>query len=606
VSTEEVDYVEQGFYAETQADERVCPGIFLDQLTAIEDVTDRVRGAAPEGGTPRQVADAMDSEQDAIEEECGEAGDDIVCQVVSLFHGGQYQLYTYRRYAPVKLVFAPELQAGFYGGDPDNFTYPRWALDVSFVRAYGADGAAVETPNHFGWDEDGADEGELVFVTGNPGSTSRQATVAQLLYEQRARHPFVVDRFAALRAYLLEVAGRGPEAERAVRGQLFGVENTLKLYRGQLEGLRDPELMGRKIRWEREFRDQVMADPSLRQRYGTVWDSIAAIAAERADHYAAYNLANPRVLPVPHLQIARAMVAYGRELAMPEAERDSAYRGDALQETRTTLAERPLPAPRDVRSLLRSRLRLIQDWLEEEHPLRDVLEGSASAQDAAYTLLSDTQLADSTFRARMLDGGLEAMRASGDPLLAAALVMDSVYRELDARWDELNAAGTVQEERLADALFAVFGTDLPPDATFTLRITDGLVERYPYNGTYAAPFTTFHGLYDRSAAFEQEMPWTLPATFAARKDALELTARLNFVSTNDITGGNSGSPMISADAEVVGIAFDGNIEQLPNEFLFRDEAGRTVGVSSEGILEALRTVYQAERLVAELVGGARP
>ncbi|MBI4544788.1 MAG: S46 family peptidase, partial [Gemmatimonadetes bacterium] len=281
VSTDTRDYVIEGFYAATRNDELLCPDLFLDQLVSIEDVTERVQAAAPAGAAERAIAEAQEAEQQEIVQEC-EAASGLQCQVVSLFHGGQYRLYRYQRYAPVKLVFAPELQAGFFGGDPDNFTYPRYDLDVAFVRAYQSDGKApLGTPQYFRWDADGAAEEELVFITGNPGGTSRQATVAQLMYERSYRHRFIVRLRQEQRDFLRGVAARGPEAERQVRDQLFNIENSLKAYTGQLAGLNDTLLLGRKLRWEREFRQKVEAYAKLRESYGDIWDRIARIQAEK-------------------------------------------------------------------------------------------------------------------------------------------------------------------------------------------------------------------------------------------------------------------------------------------------------------------------------------
>ncbi len=607
VSTPQEDHVENGFYAPTKADEQLCPGLYLDQLVDIQDVTARVQGAAPAGGSAKEVADAMDGEKEKIVDACQTASD-IHCQVVSLFHGGQYQLYKYHRFAPVKLVFVPELQAGFYGGDADNFTYPRFDLDVSFVRAYQPDSITpAKTPDYFSWDPNGANEGDLVFITGNPGTTSRQATVSQLLYEQKVRHPFLIQLFEAQQAFLQSVAQRGPAAERAVRNQLFGVENSLKLYRGEEGGLQDTLLMGRKIKWQRQFQDSVMATPDLKAKYGTVWDSLAVIATGKAENYPSLNLSNPQFLGIPQLALAQAMVRYVHEMAMPEAQRDSAFMGAHADSVRQQLLSAQMPPGQAVSDLFASRIAMVRDWLPAGDAMRQAtLQSGEAPEHAAQRLLEGTRIGDQRFREGLLGGTPADLATTTDPLVKLAAVEDSVRRAVQARWSDLSDAETVQEERLAKAMFAVFGTNLPPDATFTLRISDGVIKRYPYNGTYAAPFTTFHGLYGRSAGFSNEMPWTLAKKFQERAGSVDMDRRLDFVSTNDITGGNSGSPIIDRDGRIVGIAFDGNIEQLPNEFVFSDKAGRTVGVDSQGITEALKSIYQAKELLAELMAGANP
>jgi hypothetical protein len=600
-STGGTDYVEQGFYAATRAEERVCPELFLDQLIAIEDVTQRVRAGTPAGATPTQVQQAQEEAVDRIETEC-EQRTSNTCQVVALYQGGQHQLYQYKRFSPVKLVFAPELQAGFFGGDPDNFTYPRYALDVAFVRAYGPNDQPASTPHHFPWRAEGASEGELVFVTGNPGSTSRLITVAQVLYEQQYRHPFLVYLLGGQRTLLQEMAETSPEVAQQVRQQLFEIENSLKAYTGQLAGLRDTLLVGRKIRWERELRQRVAADPQRAQRFGDLWDRMAALQAKKLEVSPRLNVANKQLIGAPHLLFAGQLVAYLRESAKPEAEQSAQFRG-AAQQIRTMLQS---PSPVDDAlgaKLLAIQLGIATRFLSREDPLvRDLLRPGESADDAASRLVRESRVLDPMFRSELLAGGLTAAQASTDPLIRFALVAEDAYPRLVQEWQQTIAEEDVQNARLAEALFAVYGTGQPPDATFTLRISDGVVQGYPYNGTLAPAHTTIFGLYGRAAAFSNEMPWTLPSAFEKAKGKVDMSKPLDMVSTNDITGGNSGSPLIDRQARVVGIAFDGNIEQLPNEFVFRTDAGRTVSVHSAGILEALRSVYNAAALVTELTG----
>ncbi|HEX6309064.1 MAG TPA: S46 family peptidase [Longimicrobiales bacterium] len=602
VSTATVDHVEAGFYAATRADERVCPNLFLDQLVEISDVTARVN-AAGEGVTgSEQIAQAQAAAAERIEQECAQQSGST-CQVVPLYQGGQYQLYRYRRYAPVKLVFAPELQAGFFGGDPDNFTYPRYALDVAFVRAYDADGTSpAATPHHFEWDADGAAENELVLLTGNPGSTSRLITVSQLMYERSYRHPFLVGLLEGQRTMLQQIAAQGPEQERAVREDLFSVENSLKAYSGQLRGLRDTLLVARKLAWEADFRRR-LAGTAEAQRYGDVWDQLTRIQARKLEISPVLNLANASLVGAQHFALASQLAGFLTAAAMPEADRPPAYAGDRFAET-----QRVLTSPGDIPEVqalasMQLQLALAAAWLPPQHPLRRalIMEGETPEQ-AAQRLVRATRIGDAAWRQTLIAAGVAVADTISDPLFRAGRLMDSLYNALLPQWRAVIAEETVQRQRLARALFAVYGTRLPPDATFTLRISDGVVSRYPYNGTIAPPKTTIHGLYARAAEFDNADPWTLPAAWARQRGSVDMDVPLNFVATNDITGGNSGSPMIDREARVVGIAFDGNIEQLPNEFLFDPARGRTVAVHSAGILEALRNVYRAEALVAELVG----
>lgn len=605
ISTPQTDHVETGFYAKERKDEKLCPDLHLDQLVSIEEVTGRVRDAVPAGATAQAGADARRAARDSIAAACEEASG-LHCQVVSLYHGGQYQLYRYRRYQPVKLVFAPELQAGFFGGDPDNFTYPRFNLDVAFVRAYRSKGGAPVEPAHFlEWDPDGAGEGELVFVTGSPGSTSRMFTVAQLTYEREFRHPFLIDLLEEQRDFLQRIARISPRAERQVRDRLFSIENSLKAFRGELRGLRDPALMGHKIKWQRDFQEQVRSQEELREEYAGVWSELAGLQAEKLDLRPRVYLNDFEFLGSPLLGVASRLVRVLRYAGasgddLPEgvtvqqlAEAEERLRGEQLGGSRAQEGQ-----------LLAIRLRLADRWLTADAPLlRDVLREGESPEGAARRLAQGTRVDLPGFRRGLLDAGAAALDTVTDPLLRVAASMESRFRDLDGRWRELSAREERLEEQLADALFAAFGTDLPPDATFTLRISDGEIRRYEYNGTFAPARTSIYGLYERAENFAGEMPWTLPESFAGARDTVDMSKALNFVSTADITGGNSGSPVLDRQGRVVGVAFDGNIEQLPNEYLFRTGGARTVSVHTAGITEALRSVYGAERLLEELMGG---
>ncbi|HUG38965.1 MAG TPA: S46 family peptidase [Longimicrobiales bacterium] len=588
VSTEARDYVVEGFYAAARGEELVCPNLFLDQLVSITEVTDRVDAAAAPGAPATRVVEAMEAEQEAIEEEC-EAETGLVCQVVRLFQGGQYQLYRYQRHQPVKLVFAPELQAGFFGGDPDNFTYPRYATDFAFVRAYQGE-TPVRTERYFSWDPEGAAEGELVFITGNPGSTSRFATLSQLLYERHVRHPFILDFLEGQRDMLQAIAATGPEAERGVRDQLFGIENSIKAYTGQLGGLEDPALLARKLRFEQQFRERVTADPTLRREYGDVWDRIARLQARKVGLQPRVNISNPGFIGPPHVQVAAALVDVLRDTADPRA--------------RQQLLEPLELRPEASRPLLRLRLELARAWLAPDDPfLGAAFQPGESADDAARRLLDATRIGELEYRRRLIETGADPDTVD-DPLVRLVAGMKDTYAEVLPAWQEITAGQGIQETRLARALFAVYGTRLPPDATFTFRITDGVVQGYPYNGTVAPWKTTFWGLYERSASFDNAMPFQLPEAFARAAGEVRLHTPVNFVTTNDITGGNSGSPMIDREGRLVGVAFDSNIEGLPNEFLFTTERGRTVGVHSAGILETLR-IYDARALIEEILRSAQ-
>jgi hypothetical protein len=603
VANEGEDFLVNGFYAPTRAEERVCPNLFLDQLVQIRDITSRMQAVGEPGMSDTEITEAQDALGQELAGEC-EASTGMTCQVVNLFHGGQYKIYVYKRYSPVKLVFAPELQTGFFGGDPDNFTYPRYNLDITFVRAYNEDGLTpAATPEHFGWDPGGAEEGELVFVTGNPGSTARQITVSQFMYEREIWHPMILDFFDQRLSIMHQIARQYPDRGRQMQNQIFGFENTQKLYRGELQGLRDTLLMAKKIRWENEFKAALAKDPALQAEYGDVWGRLAEIQEAKAKIAPTYYMNNTGFLsPSQHLQTAGLLVQYAEEMAKPESERGQMFQGPGLTRVETML-QSTTPFQDDMSiGMLTGRLDLAGKWLPEGSPLRQAVAEYGSAEAAATRMIGSSQVDEVAFRKTMMDGRMEAIQNTDDPMIALALEMRAAREAVAQTWAELSAAEDVQNERFAQALFAVYGTDLPPDATFTLRITDGVVKRYQYNGTYAPAWTTIYGFYARASEFKNQMPWTMPESWWQAIDRVDLATPLNFVSTNDITGGNSGSPVIDADARIVGIAFDGNVEAFPNEFLFAAENGRTVSVHSSGILEALRSVYQAQPLVDEILG----
>jgi V8-like Glu-specific endopeptidase len=602
-STPETDHVETGFYASTREEEKICPGAYADVLVGIADVTSRVRDTQKRGMSTAEIAEATDQAVRLITEECEQTPGNV-CRVVPLFKGGQYQLYTYDRHEPVKLVMAPELQSGFFGGDHDNFVYPRYALDFAFLRAYEEDGRTpISSPYHFPIDATGPDDGELVFITGNPGSTARMITLAQLMYEASYRHPMRADVYDAMRTQLhaqLEVA----EGQQMIqlRERLFGVENTLKKYRGEIAGLQDSLLVATKVAWEKEFRQKAAVTPDAKP-YLDVWDRLYDIQLRKLALDPVMTLGNPGLIRSEHLAFASGIIEYHRNAGLPDDERPRQLRGSGLAQLAQTLT-RPVQDEQLSHEAVAAYFELAARWLPPRHPLLDHFAAAGeSAAEGADRLCAESRILDPTFRRHLVTGGMAAVRASTDPVVKLVLALDSTVRAIQPEYAALLAEESVQNERLARALFAAYGTQLPPDATSSLRISDGVVRGYTYNSTIAPPRTVFHGMFARAAEFDGEEPFNLPPRFAARKDFIDMNAPIDFVTTNDITGGNSGSPLIDREARIVGLAFDGNVGQLPNEYVFRTETGgRTVAVHTAGILEALRSIYQAQELLNELLG----
>jgi len=597
VSPADTNYQETGFVARTRAEEKACPNLWVDQLLSIEDVTENVRSAITADVPARQVAQ-RDSIIAVLEDACtADTGDH--CQVVRFYQGGMYSLYRYHRFDDVRLVMAPEEHISFFGGDPDNFTYPRFDLDVTFLRVY-QDGQPRATEHYFPWSDYGAAEGEAVFVTGNPGSTGRLLTMAQMEYLRDADYPARLRSYQARLGVLRELAAESDEARRQYQNQIFGLENAHKAVSGYLTGLVDPEIMGRKATFETDFRDRIAADPALQARYGEAWDRIAEAQGELGD--IAPLVRHYRFAGSQLFTMAGGLVRLPQQRALPDSLRLSQYQGEGMERIAGyVMGEVPID-PAMEKMTLAATLTLAQAELPADDPFLDALLQGRSPEVAAEALIDGTRLADQSYRALMFEGGTEAVNASDDPLLAAARTIEPLAHTVADRAAELNTVISANAELVGQAIFHAYGTSLPPDATFTLRISDGVVKRFPMNGTVAPPVTNFYGLYARAAAFGHEAPWELPERWVERRDMLDLETPLNFVSTNDIIGGNSGSPVINRDAEVVGLIFDGNIEMLPNRFIFTDEVSRSVSVHSAGIMEALRKIYDADHLADELTG----
>jgi len=388
-----------------------------------------------------------------------------------------------------------------------------------------------------------------------------------------------------------------------VREQLFEIANSLKAYQGEYTGLQDSSLLGQKIRWERELRNRINANPALKAKYGDVWDQIAALQPRKIQVSTRLNLTNAEWLGAPQLASAYEIARYLQYRNTPDAQRPEDLRGENWQRLEQTVQNPEAPDPMIASALLTAQLQMIARWMPSTDPLRArFIHAGETPEQAATRLANSTHIMDAAFRQKLLNGSYTALQSSQDPAVQLALAMLNGRDQLQTQWDQLKATEAVQQARLAQAGFAAFGTNIPPDATFTLRISDGVVKGYPYNGTRAPAFTTFYGIFDRSSDFNNEMPFTLPAQYEANRAGINMATPLDFVTTNDITGGNSGSPIIDRDGRIVGLAFDGNIESLPNEFLYRNELARCVGVSSAGITEALRNIYHADALLRELTG----
>ena len=596
------DLLTNGFFAATRAEERACPNFVVDQLVEISDVTAQVSAAVPAGATADRAAALRSETVRAIQERCDASAPKTHCEVITMYRGGQYKLYRFHRWTEARLVFVPETQAASFGGDPDNFTYPRHDLDMSFLRVY-ENGQPAHMEHFYRWSANGSREGDLVFVVGNPGNTSRLETIAELEYQRDVAFPSALLSLNSQVAVYQDLAQLGPERATAARNTLFYLQNSQKAVTGYQSGLLDSRLLDRKRAWERDFRARVNANPELRRQYAAAWDNLQRITTEQRTldvrrRYYAFGAFGSRLL-----NYAGGLVRLPVETAKPDSARLPQYR-DANRPNIERMLGSPAPVDtaQEIR-LLSSWLTAMASELPATDPVRRQALGDRAPLDAARAMVQASQMGNADQRRALLQGGAAAVAASTDPFIQLARVIDPLSRPIIARWTALQNEQSQNDELVARALLAVFGNRVAPDATFSLRISDGEVRRYPYNGTYAPAYTTFYGVYDRSIGFGGESPWDLTPKWQAAREHVNLATPFNAVSTNDITGGNSGSPVINRDGEIVGLIHDGNIEQLPLDFIFFETYGRSVWVDSRGIVEALRHVYDAGTLADELTRG---
>ncbi len=612
ISTPAHDYVRDGFYARTRAAEIPCPDLEVDQLVSLEDVTARVVGAVgPRASEAEQNARRQAAIARIEKESATRTG--LRSDVVSLYQGGEYWLYRYKRYTDVRLVMAPEVQAANFGGDPDNFSYPRFALDIAFLRVY-ENGKPLDSSRfYFPWNASGARDGELVFVSGHPAATSRLETVAQLEFLRDVELPAILgsreSRLAALRAY----ATRGPEQARRANSDILDYENSVKARVGTLAGLRDPSWMRAAAARESSFRATVAARPRLDSLARGAWERIAVAERAYAPRFRQRLLRRATSWELSRLvDFATTIVRYAAETPKPNETRLEEYRDSNLESLRYALFS-PAPVYADLEEVaIAEELEEALAGLGPDDPwVRAALEDPAhpgtrlAPARVARELVAGTRLFDVAERRRLVAGGRPAVEKSGDPLIRWALRIDGPYRETRAWYeDHVQSVEASEGHRLARARFAAFGRTLYPDATNTLRLSYGKVAGYEQNTTLVPYKTTLGGLFARADEFDGRPPFDLAPAFAAHRAELDPRAPLDFVCTDDIVGGNSGSPVLDRGARFVGIVFDGNVQSFVLDFAYTETQARAVAVHAGAIVDCLRRVYGAGALADELTGGA--
>lgn len=600
LSSGTVDYMKDGFMSDARAEEKRCPGMQAEILVSITDVTKPVQ-AAGAGETGAAFVTAREAASAAIEKDscAGQAG--YRCQVIGLYRGGQFKLYKYRKYSDVRLVFAPEFATAFFGGDPDNFNFPRFNLDSAFLRLY-ADGKPEATPDYLKWNGSAPKDGQPVFVAGNPGSTERLLTVSQLETQRDLTIPVAQLQRSELRGRLIRFSEEGTEQKRIVTDPLFGLENSFKVFFGRQFTLNDASFMDAKRKAEAELRAKVAADPKLSQTIGDPWGDLNKVQSDYAELFQRYyQLESAAGSQSQLFRYARILVRGAMERAKPSADRLPEFGDARLPLTEKTLLDaKPVDAPLE-QLYLEFWLSKSREYLTADAPETKLLLGKESPEALSARLVAGSKLADPAVRKALWDGGLSAVSRSTDPMIQYVLRTDPAARDVRKAWVARVTAPTDRAaEKIAAARFAVYGDKVYPDATFSLRLSYGKVAGWTYRGTTVPPFTHFNGLYERATGSE---PFKLAPRWIAAQSKLNPDTVFDLVTTNDIIGGNSGSPLINAQGEVIGAVFDGNIHSLGGNYGYDGTLNRSVAVSAGAVAEALVKVYGRTELVKELTGG---
>jgi hypothetical protein len=592
------DYVKDGFYAKTGAEEMKCPDLELNVLESMENVTDRIMKATAGAKDDARAHELRDAEMTKISDESSKKTG-LRSDIVTLYDGGQYWLYRYKKYTDVRLVFAPEGGIAFFGGDPDNFTFPRYDLDMALFRIYEND-KPIRLKNYLKWSTGGVADGEMVLSAGHPGTTERLSTVAHLEYLRDTFIPAVLKSLKRRTESLREYGKKGPEEQRQVTTTIFSYENSIKAFSGQLSGLLDKAIFAKKVKEESDFRALIAANPDWQKEYGDAWDAVAAAKKKQAELFVPSFLRGFRGSRLAGF--ATRLVQYAAEIKKPDGERMNGFHDAELESFKfSLLSKAPIYAALEEYRLADGFRETIQELGPADPFVKMFLDGR-TPEEVAKEMIAGTKLGDIEVRKALLEGGEKAISESKDPLILAAIKLDPMSREMTKKMEaEVTNIESVSGEKIGRARFAAYGTSLSPDANFTLRVTYGTVTGYPMNGTIAPPMTTFYGMYDRYHSFKGNPAFDLPPRYIDGKGKIELSTPLNFVSTLDVVGGSSGSPVVNKAGELVGLVFDGNIESLVGTYVYDVAENRTVAVDTRAMMEALRKLYDAGTLADELM-----
>ncbi|MCJ8276394.1 MAG: S46 family peptidase [Bdellovibrionales bacterium] len=596
LSTAKNDLIAKGFNAKSNKQERQCPGLEINRLLEIVDVTDKIKGAT-KGLEGKAYSEARKAKMAELEKECSKGNDKLRCDTVTLYHGGEYKLYKYQRYQDVRLVFAPEQAIAHFGGDPDNFNFPRYSFDVTFLRVY-EDKKPLDNKNFFKWTQKNIAPGEMTFITGHPGRTNRLLTVSELEFQRDVVLPGNIALYSEMRGLLTQYQKKGKEFKRTSHQNLQGVENRLKAYKGRVKALRDEAFFAQLVKKEKDLKNRVMGRRWYKKKYGKAWGEIDKAVELTKNHRdeinsIAYNRFQSRLFG-----IAQTLVRAGDELTKPNAKRLTEYTDSKVPQMKQRLLSKA-PIYKDLeKTLMEFAFVKLRETLSPDHPFVKQVLGRKSPQQLAKELVNGTQLTKTSMREKLLKGGSKAIKASKDPMIRFALALDAVMRDKRKFYEEnIEAVADKNSEKIAQAKFDIYGTDTYPDATFSLRVSYGKVKGYEEKGKKIYPLTKVAGIYKRQTG---SYPFALPKSWERARKTLDGEVPFNFVSTNDIIGGNSGSPVINRNAEIVGLVFDGNIHSLGGAYGFDESVNRSVSVHSSVMLNSLDKVYNAKTVLSEI------
>jgi len=602
IQEENENLLRNGFYAKSIEDERKIKNLFVDQLMFIEDVTAVVKNYIKDGKTNDEMVQLRDEIKDSLVNKYNsETG--LISKIVTLYHGGKYSLYGYKRYDDIRLVMAPDFQIAATGWDWDNFTYPRYELDFMFYRAYNSEGHPVNSDNYFKWSKDGAKQGEPIFVIGRPGSTDRLYSIAELEYLRDDVYPNSLKGFNAIYNAYYNYYVKFPEREELLN-RVMRWGNARKSYAGRLAGLNNKYIMRKKIKFQQDLKMKVESNNELMKKYGHVWEALE-IAINELKKYSAKNSVSRfnRFLRPEYYNLADKMIKIAEQKKLPNEEREDEYKEENLLNTIEYLYPEDLEVELQDNIFMAS-LEFLYSVLDSGDPLLvDVFQNKKGSEAIIY-LKSNSRIISREGFSELAQRSSEDILNSDDPFIKCIISIEKLSNDIKSKVTELQNTISVLNELLGEVVYLIYGDNIPPDATSTLRISDGTIRGYEYNGTIAPGKTTFYGLWDRYESFNKKTyPWGLHERWKKPPSELNLSTHIGFASTNDIVGGNSGSSLINLNKEVVGLAHDGNIESLAGHTIFLEENNRTVSTDSKGLLEALKYVYKTKRLVNELLEG---